>query len=400
MFFDVRTAMFLTAFITLMLAACLALTIGRRGQAVSGAVALWVRASALQPIAWSLLALRDYIPDLYSIVLGNALICFAYAEYVRALRLFTRGRAGSPLPYFVAAATIVPVIAGTWIWPSVAERTVVTSLAIMLLFALAVSALLRGTPRPLPRSHAITAAAFAIGVLLLAVRAVFEALTHTPLTSGTEVTPMQSLIFGYSALAPVLTTFGFVLMCNDRMHAELERLAATDPLTGVWNRRMLEQLVTQQLADARRHLRPVSALLIDADHFKLINDGFGHDAGDVALKALAADVRRHLRPGDLIGRLGGEEFLVVLAGTGPDEAVAVAERLRASIAALTVDVQDVRVKLSISIGVATLADTSNDFGALVRRADEAMYEAKRAGRNRVSLAARPAGSAQAVTMAG
>ena len=395
-----RTAMFLTAFITLMLAVCLALTLGRRGPSAAGPVALWVRATALQPIAWFLLGLRDYVPDLYSVVLGNALICFAYAEYVRALRLFTRGRPGSPLPYLVAASTIVPVIVGTWIWPSIAERTVATSLAIMVLFALAVSALVRRTPRPLPRSHAITAAAFLLGALLLGVRAAYEGLTPTPLTSVTAVTPMQSLIFGYSALAPVLTTFGFVLMCNDRTQADLERLAATDPLTGVWNRRMLEQLVTSQLADARRHLRPVSALLIDADHFKLINDGFGHDVGDVALKALAADVRRHLRPGDLIGRLGGEEFLVVLAGAGSAEAVVVAERLRESVASLAIDVQGVGLSLSISIGVATLADTSHDFGALVRRADAAMYEAKRAGRNRVALAAQPAGNAEAVTMAG
>jgi diguanylate cyclase (GGDEF)-like protein len=399
MLFDVRTAMFLAAFITLMLAVCLAATLNRQEPPVAGAVALWVRATALQPFAWLLLALRDYVPDLWSIVLGNALICFAYAEYPRALRLFTRGHAGSPLPHFVAGATLAPVAAFTWIWPSVAARTVVTSLAILVLFALAVCALVRGTPRPLPRSHAITAAAFFVGALLLGVRAAFEGFTQTPLTSGTAVTPMQVLIFGYSALAPVLMTFGFVLMCNDRMRAELERLAATDPLTGVWNRRMLEQLVTSQLADARRHFRPVSALLIDADHFKLINDGFGHDVGDAALKALAADVRSHLRPGDLIGRLGGEEFLVVLAGAASAEAVAVAERLRESVAALAIDVHGIALKLSISIGVATLADTSHDFGALVRRADEAMYEAKRAGRNRVSLAMRPAGAVQAVTMA-
>lgn len=400
MLLDVRTAMFLTAFITLMLAACLALTGNRQQQPVSGALALWVRATALQSVAWLLLGLRDYVPDVFSIILGNALICFAFAGYPRALRLFTRGSTGSALPYVIAGSTIAPVAAFTWIWPSVAARTVVTSTAVVALFCLAASALVRGTPRPLPRSHAITLTAFVVGALLLTVRAAFEGLTLTPLTSGIADTPMQGLIFGYSALAPVLTTFGFVLMCNDRMRAELERLAATDPLTGVWNRRMLEQLVASQLADARRHLRPVSALLIDADHFKLINDSFGHDVGDAALKALVTDVRGHLRPGDLIGRLGGEEFLVVLAGAASAEAALVAERLRESVAALEIDVHGIVLKLSISIGVATLADTSHDFSALVRGADQAMYEAKRAGRNRVCVAPRPAGAVQVVTMTG
>lgn len=396
--FDVRTAMLLTAFITLMLALCLAFAL-RRHEEPGGAVALWVRATALQPLGWLLLGLRDHVPDFFSIVLGNALVCFAYAEYTRALRRFTRGDAGSSMPYAIAAATVPPIVLFTWIWPSVAARTVVMSVAIMLLFVLAVSAIVRYTPRPLPRSHVITATAFVTGAVILGVRAVYEGFTQTPLTSGTAVTLMQSLIFCYSALAPVLATFGFVLMHADSMRAALERLAATDALTGVLNRRMLEQLVAGQLADVRRHARPLSALLIDADHFKLVNDSFGHDVGDAVLKALAADVRAHLRPGDLIGRLGGEEFLAVLAGAGPEEAVAVAERLRESVAGLAIDVHGIRLKLSVSVGVATLADTSNDFSALVRRADEAMYAAKHAGRNRVMVAARPAGLGETATIA-
>jgi diguanylate cyclase (GGDEF)-like protein len=181
---------------------------------------------------------------------------------------------------------------------------------------------------------------------------------------------------------PVLASFGFVLMCNDRSQADLERLAATDPLTGVLNRRMLEELVAGQLADARRHLRPLSVLLIDADHFKAINDEFGHEAGDHALRALVGAVRPQLRPNDLIGRLGGEEFVVVLGATQAPEAMQVAERLRAAVAALPLLVGGRHVALSVSIGVATQeAQEPDDFGALLRCADGAMYAAKRAGRN-------------------
>jgi diguanylate cyclase (GGDEF)-like protein len=192
-------------------------------------------------------------------------------------------------------------------------------------------------------------------------------------------TPMQGLMFGYSALAPIIATFGFVLMYSEHSRAELEKLAATDPLTGALNRRMLEQLLTAQLADIRRHPRPLSVLMLDVDKFKTINDSFGHDVGDTVLKAVVATSRLQLRPGDLIGRLGGEEFLIVLDNTGEAEAVQIAERLRATIANLNLVDADRRVPLSISIGVASRKSERSDFGELVRRADRAMYAAKSGG---------------------
>jgi diguanylate cyclase (GGDEF)-like protein len=150
---------------------------------------------------------------------------------------------------------------------------------------------------------------------------------------------------------------------------------------------VLEQLVNAQLADSRRH-RPLSLLLLDADHFKVINDEHGHAAGDQALRALVAAVRPQLRPNDLIGRLGGEEFLVVLSATPDNEALLVAERLRNAVATRPLVVEDgASISLSVSIGIATQAENApGDFAGLVRRADVAMYEAKHAGRNCVRVA--------------
>jgi two-component system cell cycle response regulator len=129
---------------------------------------------------------------------------------------------------------------------------------------------------------------------------------------------------------------------------------------------------------ARRYGHPLAAILFDLDHFKEVNDHFGHAAGDRLLRAMAQEVRRALRPTDLLGRWGGEEFVVLLPETALQSAVDVAERLRYLVAGLPWETGS----LTASFGVAECTATDN-LGALLRRADRALYEAKRLGRNRV-----------------
>lgn len=383
MLFDVRTVMLMAAGITALLALCLAITLGRYRAPVGSAARRWARGTALQSLAWLAFSLRDVVPDLVSVLGGNLLICLAYADYPRALRVFHGDLRSWFTPQAIAACVAVPVVLYTWIVPDVALRTVTTSAVVMVLLVLAARESVHPAPRPWPVSHRLMLIVFAGGAALLFVRIVFEALNTQPLTSGIAGTPMQVTTFAYMTLVPVVATFGFALMCSEFARAELEKLAATDPLTGVLNRRMLEQLANEQIALARRHDRVVSMLLLDADRFKAINDAHGHDVGDIALKSVVASARAQLRPGDLIGRLGGEEFLVLLIDSDAGQAAQVAERLRASVAALDLRVRGEPVALSISIGVATLGEHGADFGELARRADRAMYLAKRGGRNRV-----------------
>lgn len=383
MLFDVRTVMLMAAGITAMLALCLAMTLSRYRAPVSRATALWVRGTVLQSLAWIALCLRDEIPDLVSVLLGNLLICLAYAEYPRALRALHGDTRDWYLPQAIAVWVLLPVVFYTWITPSVPMRTVTTSAFVLVLHGLAVREAVCTSPRPWPISHRITAATFLIGAAMLLVRMAFEAMNPQPLTSGLAVTPMQSLIFSYLTLAPVIATFGFVLMCSETTRAEFEKLAATDPLTGVLNRRMLEQLAHNHIAHATRHREDLSVLLLDADHFKDINDAHGHDVGDHVLQSVVRVVQKQLRPGDLIGRLGGEEFAVILSETGAPEALGVAERLRSAVARLDLYASGSPLALSVSIGVATLGDHGQDLHELLRRADRAMYVAKRGGRNRV-----------------
>lgn len=184
-----------------------------------------------------------------------------------------------------------------------------------------------------------------------------------------------------------------ILRNNIQLRRELERttrvaeaLARTDHLTGLNNRRAFTELGAAAVDYCRRHGLPVGLLLLDLDRFKTINDTFGHAAGDEALRAFGRLLRESVRGSDVCGRVGGEEFAVVLPHTDLEQALVVAEKLRAACARLAIDAPEGRFGITVSIGVAHGPD---DFETLLRLADAAMYEAKLRGRNRVEVA--PAG---------
>lgn len=169
-----------------------------------------------------------------------------------------------------------------------------------------------------------------------------------------------------------------------QMEEELHRLAVTDALTGVANRRRLIEVGNQELQRARRNGAPVCVLMLDIDHFKNINDTFGHPAGDAVLKEFARICASTLRNVDTVGRLGGEEFAVVLPMADKAGALQLAERLRACVAQCVVKTDSAEaIRFTVSIGVAQAAGDGADFDALLAQADQALYLAKNTGRNRV-----------------
>ena len=173
------------------------------------------------------------------------------------------------------------------------------------------------------------------------------------------------------------------------LHKRLLAMALTDELTGLYNRRHMLQRGAEEVERALRHSTPFSLLIMDIDHFKAINDVNGHDGGDVVLKELAAELTRGARAVDVVGRWGGEEFVVLLPNTALEEAVVLAERLRRAIAEKEVRVASGVLRITVSVGVAAHSREAAGFDELVRRADDLLYDAKNRGRNCVVSALEP-----------
>jgi len=166
---------------------------------------------------------------------------------------------------------------------------------------------------------------------------------------------------------------------------KLHKLAITDSLTEIWNRRHFMQLAQRELDRAKRYGGQLAILMMDLDRFKAINDAYGHDVGDEALKKVAEIGRNSLRQVDIFARYGGEEFVAVLPETGPEQAVQVAERLRQEVAETPVTGDGRPVRMTVSIGVTVAGPNPADLATLLRNADQAMYMAKQNGRNRVEV---------------
>ncbi len=173
-------------------------------------------------------------------------------------------------------------------------------------------------------------------------------------------------------------------------NAQLEALSRTDRLTGLNNRGYWEECLVREFRRARRTRQPSTLILFDIDHFKQVNDRFGHPAGDEVIRQTAGALRHTMRETDIAGRYGGEEFGLILTGTATEGAFAVAERLRTRIEALIVRHEGHEIRYTVSLGIAPVGADMNEPGEWIAGSDQALYASKHAGRNRTTIHRKPA----------
>jgi len=232
------------------------------------------------------------------------------------------------------------------------------------------------------RSRFALTAVFSVIAAVLARRAILTGL----LSSDEAVTSFTDLLGDgmplINSIGMLCLCVGLVMMANERAGGRYRRLALTDELTGLPNRRFFLEQGGRLSRRAELDRSIACVLMMDIDYFARVNERYGHAGGDQALVAFAGLLQQHMRPTDVVGRYGGEEFCALLMGTATEDAARIAERLRAAVAGLIVDLGDQAVEFTVSIGVAPLRDC--DLAAAIRNADAALYRAKARGRNQVA----------------
>lgn len=343
---------------------------------------LWGMSNLAGATGGSLLAMRGMAPDFLSIVLANGALVLASSLMWAGLRRF----AGQPVHWLLVWLAPLIVMALFWGVPPISEnppaRTCVTSLMLMLFSAASfIDAWRAQNSEPL-QMRRLAMLMFLATVVFMGDRAVYM-LQHATRPDEYAVThPMHT----YAALGALLIVtvwnLAILMMANERLANRLTAIAHSDGLTRSLNRTGFRALAGRQVQRCRRDHEPVSLLLLDLDHFKKVNDSYGHEAGDRLLCAFAATAGETIRVGDLLARYGGEEFCVLLPDSNLAEAAKVAERLRARFDLVRIRVGDVVCGATVSIGVAEF-NAGETIDQCVARADRALYAAKRNGRNRV-----------------
>jgi diguanylate cyclase (GGDEF)-like protein len=345
----------------------------------------WTASLAIQVVAFFLFGLRGAIPDSLSIIAANGLLPLAISLMAAAILEF-HGRRLPPWLHFAGVActaVIFAILLGDFHARAMASGVIFGA------GLLAVAVLLYRLPSELgARTRWAMIASFLAGAAASGGRGLFAWLAPDQISSLLAPSPLQSFHFLLSYAFVVSSSFGFLLMHIDRADIAAKRLATIDPLTGVYNRRTFLELADRELARCGRTGSDLSVIMLDLDHFKRVNDSFGHLTGDEALRRFVALAQGCLRRADLIVRYGGEEFCVLLPEVHLEEASALAERIRVAVAKspMVIDspIGSAIVPITVSAGVASLQHSDGgNIDHLLQRADAALYEAKNQGRNRV-----------------
>jgi len=349
------------------------------------AVAWWGCAHLLRAASVMLFGMYGSVSDAISIDLANALLFTAYAVTWSGARVFD-GRAPEPM-YLVGGAILWILVSHTSSFVDSLDAKVLLASGIITAYTWATAyEFWRGRSEPLVSRWPAIFMLFAHGALFLLRTPLAQVLPWSPTNQVFDSVWLTVLSFE-ALLFTIAIAFILLAMAKERTELRHKTAALVDPLTGIANRRAFLEEVMEMSKRQESEGHSVAVLLIDLDHFKSINDRFGHAVGDRVLQVFVEAASAKLGPNDLIGRLGGEEFAVVLYDAGRDKGLAIAERIRLAFEDAALEVDGRPIGGTLSMGMSIAEANLFDIPAVLAQADEALYCAKERGRNRVEVAA-------------
>ncbi len=350
---------------------------------------LWVTSNLTIASGFLLMLPRGIIPDFFTIIVANTIILGGVLLAFEGSRKFLGLRDSRFFSLSLLSFHAVLLAIFTYAENNVINRIVIISLCSMIVTARISFIFSRNQPPEKNFTYQFTGATNLAFCFLMLMRAI---LTYTLSDIKEFYTPdwIQSLSFMTFIVFNILWTFNYMILNNQRLQndlqktqSKLEKLAATDFLTGVNNSRRFFEISEAEINRARRFRHSLSAIMFDIDYFKNVNDTFGHAAGDAVLIKIAEICRIALRSIDITGRLGGEEFAVLLPHTKITGAKIAAEYLRSAIEDAEIEFSGEKIKITASFGIAELHDTDTQIKQVLDRADIALYQAKNNGRNQI-----------------
>lgn len=347
---------------------------------------LWTLSYSLGFLACLSFLVRDHLPEPLSVLLTQGTMLWGACLYLLGCIAHTGRRLVSLRHATVFIAALIGLnLYFTVVHPDLQMRFVLAGLGNGIFFLLTARTLAHGARQQVPMRYLVALVACLHGVFLLLRPLLFKLGPVQP-TDVELVALLSQFVLLEFIVALVFMAFGTLMLANEFITNELRHLAEVDPLTSVFNRRAFLMSLDKAIHQAQRTEASLAVLVIDLDYFKKINDTCGHQGGDEVLRHFVQISAQCLRQQDVMGRLGGEEFAIFLPGSDGAGARTVAERLRAAVAARPATTHQGSVALTVSIGL-TLCVRGDSSDAALRRADQAMYQAKEHGRNRVEFMA-------------
>ena len=344
----------------------------------------WAWALLVSGAGYALFLLRGRIPDMFSVVLANTLLSATFSVLLVAVRCFH----GLPLRWGRALAPALAIAVLMFFFQGhFAVRVAITGFVLAAQGGWMLWTLHQQRQSTASRGALLLTMGLGLEIAVLLLRGSSAVLFSLDIATILQGNTVQTLTFMVAFIALLVTSMGFLFMGKERADAVNRRLAAEDELTGAANRRAIIAALERGMAHAVRTREPMALMMVDVDHFKQVNDRWGHPAGDAVLRSVAAVLRQRVRAHDRVGRYGGEEFLVVLPSTDPEGAYQLAQQLCAAVQATPCTWGDETICVTVSIGVfGGHLQPQDHWGQLLHAADKALYRAKETGRHRAELA--------------